>query len=176
MGRKTNGLTARQIREHERFNAARAQANQDPTPGPLKQAFEVELLKVGCLTLQPLVGSHILILKRLNSPIYRHVIEAAKPETQRVKIDYDDEEIFEALFVLTQHPQKVRAALAQGRQAFREEALAATADVLGVFDMGRATEMIGEAFRRAFATQTEVTAATDAEGGGENFQAPPASP
>lgn len=156
-------------------DAALAQAHGNPTPGALGQAFSPEPLTLGPLTLQPLVGSHILILKQLDSPYYRLALESAKPKESQTPITCESEDVFEALFVMTRRPPELRAAFALGRQKFREIALQQTADVLSLEDMARAGDVVVENFARAGATKVEVTAANGTGAGDENFKRPPGS-
>ncbi len=161
---------------HARRETEALAAQTTALPGALKDAFPAQPVTVGPLTLVEMTPSHRLLLEQIDSPFIRHLRELAKPVEDRVAVSYDGAEVFEALFVLTRQPRESRQALAAGRQGFRETALAATADQLGMADEPKVLDAIVEIFRRAFAPQVGITAATTQEGEEQNFTSPPPEP
>ncbi len=116
------------------------------TPQPLPplslptqpDAFQnADAVKAG-LSLHPYSVSRTILLQKLEAaPDYRSPLmlllkEAAKPQAERIEIVPTPEEIAEALYVFTRPAKVSRAALARGRESFREEAMCATVDLLSV--------------------------------------------
>jgi hypothetical protein len=101
-----------------------------PAPGPMLAALLPEPIICAGFTLQPPVLSHLVLLQALDSPLLRQIAEAGKPEEERVEISMSAEELCEAIHVFTAPIRDLRSSLRQGRYAFREAALEATADHL----------------------------------------------
>lgn len=171
-------------------DALEGQAHATPAPGAVLDAFlpgeavrlptvyrlarnegergEVkgENRKPAEITLRPMVRADWLIFQRLNSPYYRHILELQKPEDQRQPVAFEDEEVYEAVFVFLGPPRASRELLAKGRQVFREAALGNTADLFPAWLHG---DVIGaavvETFRRGLATRVEIVPEKGAEDG-----------
>ena len=109
--------------------------NTDSATPPLSAFHDERAVKAG-LVLGPITISHSAIINTLSrhegyrSPLKMLVLEAAKPEAERTEPNPTGEEIAETLFILTRPPAESRAALQQGREAFRETAMRATSDAL----------------------------------------------
>lgn len=104
-------------------------AAADPLPGPLLEAFLPEPLVAAGFELRDCVASDWAILKRLDSPILRELQSLAlDPALPKPEIVYEEEDIWELLYLWTQPVREVRALLAKGRPAFREAVLEQTAD------------------------------------------------
>ena len=109
--------------------------NTDSATTPLSAFHDERAIKAG-LVLVPVTASHGVLMGKLSkhegyrSPLLMIVIEAAKPEAERTEPNPTGEEIAETIYLLTRPPGESRAALQQGREAFRETALRAISDVL----------------------------------------------
>lgn len=152
-----------------------AKAAADPMPGPLLDAFLPEPLKVIGLELRPLVATDIAILKRIKSPLIDLFSQAAiDPELPRPVVTFEEEDLWEIVYLWTRPLPLSRAVLATGRQNFRETALAETGDKLPinvVADHGAIVGALERHFVNAFATRISHAATRD-----ENFPMPPAQP
>lgn len=102
-------------------------ANAAPLPAPLAASPLPEPIRVGELTIRPFVPYDVVILRKLNSPLYRQMVELSKPDEQRTVTDFDDDEEFEIIYQFITPIEEVRAELARGREHFRERARAAVA-------------------------------------------------
>ena len=164
-------LTAADLAKHEKRVDARREANANPLPGPLREAFAGGPVTVAGITFVPVTATHIVTLSRMDSPFLK-VISGAQPVMS-------DEQIIEALFVLSRSARDGRALLARvGRAAFTEEALRAFDEVpLGCLkELG---EAVGAQLLASFSTALKHGARPDAtgEGGEQNFTSPqPAAP
>lgn len=104
-------------------------AASDPLPGPLLEAFLPEPLRAAGLELRAVVASDWPILKKLDSPILKELQGLAlNPELPKPEVVYEEEDVWELLYLWTHPVREVRALLAKGRQQFREEVLQRTAD------------------------------------------------
>jgi len=160
----------------QQFAAGSARASIDPLPGPLVDAFLPEPLRAAGLELRPLVMTDIALLKRLDHPILRELAELQKPEGDRKPVPFGEEDMLELLYCWTRPVREARAALAGGRQAFREIALSATGDLMpagALADTAQILEALGANFRNAFATALRYQAKSPE--GGAVFTKPPAS-
>jgi hypothetical protein len=165
--------------------AAARQAAATPLPGPLAVAFGADdALNVAGLTLRPVVASDFAILQRLDSPMLRQAQAAAEharqvavgelPESAPVPgTPYEQEELAELLYQFTRPLREVRAALAQGRPAFREAAMEATFDRLPPTAIGPVMERLVENFTRCFATAVAHQAPTPSGETRVDFCRPP---
>lgn len=121
------------------------------------------------IDLRPAVAWDLVVLQELDSPLVkvaRIMMEGQPPESVRREIRARvvelpgetpgqasarlNAEMAEAFFVFTHKPAEVRALLRQGREAFRETAMA-TLDELPFTAAEELAEMIGEHFQNSFA-------------------------
>ena len=150
----------------------RRRANAEPLPGPLARAFGIEELKVMGFTIRPVVASDFILLKQLDSPLYRQVFALAE-HARRVKAGevlqdapppetkYDEAECVEMIYQFTRPLAEVRAALRAGRAQFRETALGAITDALPIAQMEvfpRLVASVVENFTAAFGTAVQYGA------------------
>lgn len=100
------------------LNEAVARANREPLPGALDRAFGPEgEIVVGAFKVRKVVHADYPILKRLNSPLYRQMLEGSNEE-----IKPEHEELFELCYQFTRPCREVRETLNKGREFFREVA------------------------------------------------------
>ncbi len=190
------GLTQADLDAHARRQAAITEANDTPLPGPLEEAFlpqptlSVTLsntLSTAGLTLRRMVPSDEPILLALKSPLILRLKKGA-PEvsdkvSDKVPLDLSEEaeaarwhDLWELLYLWTRPVAESRAVLAYGRQYFREQALAATADILPDTVLTEAPaimQALALNYIRAFATVINYQAPAKE---GEVFTVPPTAP
>ncbi len=170
-----DGITAEQLARHVARQEGIVRANAEPMPGPLNDAFN-PVVPVFCgLTLREVVPTDMGLLKRLDSPLFREMAQLAKPPEERSTLTYEDDEIWELLYLFTRPARAARATLAIGRPAFREAALA-FADALPVAAIGLKQQLlaiINQLWMRAFSTLIEYAPPPAADG---SFPLPPAQP
>ena len=100
------------------------------TPSPESTApaaaligFQNPYVVAAGLKLQPLMASHLMILQRIESPIFKSLTAGADQS-----IKFDAREIIELIYALTHPLPELRALLREGRDAFTERAHAKIAD------------------------------------------------
>lgn len=113
---------------------ALARASADPAPGPIMEAFSDGITRICGLSVRRVVASDWMMLKALNSPIYRQLLELQKPLEIREEVPFSDEEGWEMICQFTHTPAQNRAQLAKGRDNYREWAIQETADTLKMED------------------------------------------
>ena len=102
---------------------ARARAAADPLPGALSDAFLKDSIKIADgVWVRRVVASDWKILKALDSPIFRQMLEFQKPEDAREETVFSDEEQWEMCWQFTHTPKENRELIAQGRKAYAETA------------------------------------------------------
>lgn len=160
-------------------------AHANPLPGPLAAAFDPDPVSVAGFQIRPVVASDFAILRRLDSPLHRRTLELAEhqrqiaagtlpPEAAPPETQFTEEELAEMVYQFTQPVRQVRAELARGRDAFRETALVAISDRLGVLDLPALVAAVVANFTAAFGPALGH-AAPSAEGEETvNFSRPPA--
>ena len=108
-------------------------AEQTPLPGPLPQAFAPEEVRLPAeiealgFKLRDPVMTDWATLVAIASPIVDELREFAKPPEERAHMPYSDEEFWELFYVFTRPAAESRAVLREGRDTFRERAMAGTA-------------------------------------------------
>jgi hypothetical protein len=161
-------------------------ANAEPLPGPLSQAFTLDELKQFGFTIRPVVASDFILLKRLDSPLYRQTFALAEharqikaqeipPDAQPPVTKYDDEECVEMIYQFTRPLEEVRRVLKRGRDHFRETALATITDAIPIAQMDaypRLVTTVIENFTAAFSTAVEY-GASEKDGDETVFTTPP---
>ena len=98
-------------------------AAADPLPGPLSDAFLKGAIRISRdVAVRRIVASDWHILKGLDSPILRQLLELQKDESLREETAYSDVEQCEMVYQFTHTPKECRELLAQGRNLFKAKA------------------------------------------------------
>lgn len=168
------------VEKAERLVRGGHEAASDPLPGPLLNAFLPEPLVAAGLELRPVVASDWAILKRLDSPILKELarasVAAKNPELAGPTTTFEEEDIWELLFLWTNPPPVVRAALAKGRPQFREHVLATLADKLPGGVIGQGQQLIDALFGNLLRSlSTQIGHEPRAESNADFRLAPPAT-
>ena len=168
-----NDLLARDIAAAQAQQVALRRANSEPLPGPLSLAFTaVELQQFG-FTIRPVVASDFILLKKLNSPLYRRTFALAEharkiqtaeiPEGSPLPAaeNYDEEECVEMVYQFLIPLPQARAELKRGREFFREQAHVYVTDRAPVNALPKLVATVIENFTNAFATAIRYEGAKD---------------
>ena len=164
------GVTQAQIERHSRRVSATAEASADPLPGPLADAFPTVDIIVHGIHVRPVVAADFPILRKLQSPRYRQMLEAAKPPELRTPTEFTDEDGWEMIYQFTNPALAVELALAQGRAHFRRIAHEQIGMRMNPFIAAQVAEAVGEQMKRSYETALRYKAAGEAK---EVFTAPP---
>lgn len=113
----------RQARRHAHL----AEAGAEPFPGPLAAAFAEGPLRLGEFTVREFVPMDAAILRRLDSPFYRQILEILKPKEQRRPTPVADADEWEVIYLFTRSCAEAEAKLNEGAAAFAQAARAAFA-------------------------------------------------
>lgn len=109
----------------QRQQTATRRANTEPLPGPLDRAFAPEELAQFGFVLRPVVASDFILLKKLNSPLYRQTFVLAEHARQiksgelpedapPPRTEYDEDECVEMIFQFTRPLPVVREIFRRG--------------------------------------------------------------
>lgn len=149
---------------------AAKRANGDPLPGPLEAALDPESIVVGEIKVRPVVPGDWIILKKLDSPLYRLQIEEKKDD-----VTISEEESVEIIYQFTRPPKEVRQVLTQGRQYFRETALDTISDKFSISQMLEVSRAVNEQLRRYYETIIKYGQAEEGKKLEVNFPEQPTS-
>ncbi len=98
-------------------------ANKEPLPGPVAVAFGPrEDIFVGEIKVRPVIGGDFAIIKSLNSPVYRQILESTK-EKGGEDIEPTDYEKWDIIYLLTHKPLECHALLQRSNDPFRQAAI-----------------------------------------------------
>lgn len=154
---------------------AGANAAVNPLPGPLLNAFLPEPIRALGFELRPAVATDFALLQSIKSPLLAELAEQAKPEEERTSVNYQDEDLWELLYIWTRPVSVARSAYRLGgRERFRETALCETGDKLPLHVLREKKQLLAALavnFARAFSTQLQHAPGTT-EGAGQSFPAP----
>jgi hypothetical protein len=128
---------------------ARAEANMEPLPGPLADAFGPPIVIHG-ITVRPVVHYDLVILRQLNSPLYLHMLEMGKPDNERKEIKYSDDDGYLLVHQFTNPIAVIREQLERGHDYLKACALAGTAYRLPPVVMAALIPAVLESFKRSF--------------------------
>ena len=156
------------VTDHVLRVAAAPIANADPLPGPLLEAFDNVPIKVGQFEVRPVVAADWLILKRLNSPLYRQAIE-----TESVPIETSDDDGIEIIYQFTRPAKEVRAVLAQGLEHFKEQAKQAIADECNMAQLEELIAAVRIQLQRTYTTALAYVQEKESGSVDRNFQGQP---
>jgi hypothetical protein len=171
------GLTYAEIERESRRRLSVVEANTDPLPGSLAQAFPARCIRVGSFAVRPVVGVDMVILRHLDSPLLRQMAEARKPVEDRQQTQFTDQDGWEMALQFLADPARVEAEVSRGREHFA----ALARDLVGLrmnpIIIGMIVDAVAEQFRSCFATAVQFAANTqgDAEAS-PFFTKPPAYP
>jgi hypothetical protein len=133
---------------------ARARAAAEPLPGSLAEAFLEDAIEViHGVKVRRVVASDWIILRWLNSPIVRQMLEMQKPAAKREPVEYTAEEAYEICFQFTHNPKEVRALKEQGRKAFAEKAIEEFGDTFPTMEIAESVVVaVSKQLQRSWAT------------------------
>ena len=137
---------------------ARARAAAEPLPGSLAEAFLGDAIEViEGVKVRRVVASDWIILRWLNSPIVRQMLEMQKPMEKREPVDYSAEEAYEICYQFTHNPKEVRAMKEQGRKAFTEAAIEEFGDRFSTMEIAElVVDAVSKQLQRSWATALSV--------------------
>jgi len=147
-------------------------ASVEPLPGPLKEAFGVADLK-SPLRLRPVVHYDLVLLRALDSPLFKH-LEAQALGAEAPRTEFSDEQGYEMLYLFTIPCKEAKAQIEQlGSEGFRQRAFDEIATALSPAAFAAAILELQENFINAFTTAVRYEAEVPA-GGKTVFTTPPA--
>jgi hypothetical protein len=158
----------------EAYSIAIREACANPAPGPVAEAFLPEPITVAGMTFRPFVLADLLILERLDSPLFRLIVEAAKAEGDRTDPPYSGTDAIEAAWLFSHTPSEARALLARGREVFRDQAQAELADTMPPWIIAEIKDKTTRVLLRAI--QTAIAHQAPKAKDGEGFTAPVSAP
>jgi predicted DNA-binding protein (UPF0278 family) len=128
----------------------------DPLPGPMLNAVANQELEIitsrGKVILRPVVIYDFTIFKKINSPHYRTMLEAANKDIEETDLKIEDEELYEMIFQFTHSCKEIRAILKKGREYFREVATESIADRYSMPDLEILLNGLAKQIQSGFAT------------------------
>ncbi len=142
-------------KEHWLRAEATKRAGADPLPGPAGDAFGKHgAIPIGSsgISVRRVVASDWQILKSLDSPIIKMLLELRQNPTTTAEIPIETEEEWELAFQFTRPVAAVREALAQGRDKFREQARGEVGDTLDESVVSLIRIAVLEQIRRSWST------------------------
>ena len=107
---------------------ANDRAASDPLPGPLLNAFMPGSIKVCDRWVRKFVAYDHVILKALDSPLRRMILELAKPTDMQEKVEGTEQEEWDLCYQFTHTSKECRDLLAKGVESFHKAAEGAVAD------------------------------------------------
>jgi hypothetical protein len=171
------GLPQRELaKEHFRRESV-AEANADPLPGPLALAFPARPIRVGAFSIRPISNLDFTILRALNSPLIRQMAEGAKPEDQRQKTSFTDQEGYEMCLQFLLTDEAAEAEIVKGVEHFRALAREKIGRQLNPVLTGQIIAAVAKQFEVMFQTALQFNQANAGEPVNEQvFTQPPAAP
>jgi len=97
-------------------------ANADPLPGPMATAFGTQNIVLFGFTVRPVVAYDWAIMKHINSPVYRQMLEFMQAGDKAETIDPEYEDIWDLVYLLTRPCEEADKVFKKGKEAFHEEA------------------------------------------------------
>lgn len=152
-------------------NEAAKRANADPLPGPAGDAFAKNgPIEVGPHVVREVVASDWKVLKALDSPIIKMIMEMRQNPNSNVEIDVTDDEEFQIAFQFTRPPKVVREAMAKGKEAFTETAVLEIGDKIDSPTIKLIQAAVMEQIRRSWITAVSYKEKLEEKGEVRFFQ------
>ena len=143
------------LRDHFLKGEAQKRASADPLPGPAGDAFAIHQgIKIGSsgLVVRRVVATDWQILKALDSPILKMLLELRQNPSATVEVPITVEEEWEMAYQFIRPVAEVRATLGEGREQFREMARSQVGDQIDESVVGLIRLAVLEQVRRTFET------------------------
>lgn len=163
-----------ELARRDRRVAATAQANADPLPGPLADAFAHVPQTIAGLTVRPLVHYDFVLLKRLGSPLLEQLSKVGSGDQVKSETPFTDEQGYEMIYQFTRPAKLAAVVLARGREVFAQAALEEIGMALGPVDVAALVVAVQREFIRAFSTAVKYGSPAPAAEAGTVFSVPPA--
>jgi hypothetical protein len=122
MEKMVGGVSREAALQNEIRVQAGVVAAADPLPGPLVDAFTPCDIEVEGYTVRPLVAYDWAIMKKLNSPIYRQMLEVMQNGEKAKEVSNEPEEMWDMIFLLTRTCSEADSFFKKGVEAFRDQA------------------------------------------------------
>lgn len=173
---KIRGLEPELLQKQKAIDRVQAQANADPLPGSLAKAFPLPEIKVGAFSVRAPVAYDWALLKKLNSPIHRQVLEMAKPDGQK-DVEFTDEEGWDICFQFTRPCREVAEVIRKGgAELLRQQAEELFAMVLQPLEVTEIVKAVISQIVATWETAMSYKAESEADGKTTNFRPSPNSP
>jgi len=154
MGNETDNAVIAKATEQQLIEDATRRAAAEPLPGPLSQAFLSDAIDCGRgLFVRRIVASDWIVLKWLDSPLYKMTLEVQKDEAIREDIKYEESEGYEMVWQFTHSPKQNRELMAKGREAYRAKAFEEVGDSQDIQTLSRCIQAIGKQVVSSFETK-----------------------
>jgi hypothetical protein len=122
MEKVVGGLSDESFIQHQIDRQAGIVAAADPLPGPLEGAFIPNDIEALGQKIRPLVAYDWAIMKKLNSPIYRQMMEVMQKGPTAVDVESAPEELWDLIFLLSRPCEEADTYFKKGLEAFHEQA------------------------------------------------------
>jgi hypothetical protein len=153
----------KRLYEHGVEVMAGDRAAADALPGPLIHIFEDGSIEAGGQKVRKLFAIDEAIFKIIDSPIYKMMLESAKPKAAQEPVDCSDEDEWMLVLQFITPPIEAYKFAKQGKKAF-EEAAILKASNMGMIEIKQVIQAIMEQITRAFGTKLNYAADESAEG------------
>jgi len=154
MGNETDNAVIAKATEQQLIEDATRRAAAEPLPGPLSQAFLSDAIDCGHgLFVRRIVASDWIVLKWLDSPLYKMTLEVQKDEAIREDINYEESEGYEMVWQFTHTPKQNRELKARGREVYRETAFEEFGDIYNIQTLSECIKAIGKQVVSSFETK-----------------------
>src|SRR5689334_17083446 len=98
-------------------------ANAMPLPGELINGFPADSQVVEGIVIRPVVASDLAVMQKLNSSLYRQMMESQKPEPERQPVEISFEDMIDAVWLLSVPAVRGYKQVSLGLDTFRETAV-----------------------------------------------------
>jgi hypothetical protein len=119
-------------------------AAADPLPGPLSVAFLPNDIEVYGYKVRSIVAYDWAIMKKLNSPVYRQMLEVMQNGEKAREIEAEPDELWDLIFLLTRPCAESDVLIRKSIEAFREAAKQEIGFRLNVGHIGALTKACTE--------------------------------
>lgn len=169
MSTMVGGIDEERLVRHAIDVQAGSRAAADPLPGPLAEAFKPLNIQVEGFTIRPLVAWDWAIMKTLNSPIYRQMLEVMQLGDKAEQVPSEPSEMWELIYLLTRPCEEADKVFQRGADAFRD---AAKREIGFKLNLGQVSALGDQCINQIYAHMETMVkyAPKESEGTVVNFQ------